>query len=182
MRPSWGGKSKKSKIETTLETHLGDLVAFAGRLRKDVAQFVPQQKRRIFWKTVFEGAPRDAFKAGNTREAFSMIKTMMHSVTPLNTGGDVSVIRSQNGLAGKLRLEDVAKLQEADRIYFQQGLHENILEMARRDAERQAYGGIEKRLPSLDMMEEDAQNNGLRVVVIAERELEMKPAKVHRLC
>ncbi len=161
------GRQIKSKIETTLETRLGDLVAYAGRMRKDVARFVPQAQRRSFWKTVFDGPPRDAFKSGNERRAFSMIKDMIfdqEQQTP--SQGRVSVIESEHGLAGKLRLEDVAKLQEADRIYFQRGLHENILEMARRDAEREAYDVSAVSGSVLDLMQEASDNTELRVVVL----------------
>lgn len=174
------GRQIKSKIETTLETQLGDLVAFAGRMRKDVAQFVPQSKRRAFWKTVFDGPPRDAFKAGNTREAFNLIKSMIQATdhSP-HSNGEVSIIQSDQGLAGKLRLEDVAKLQEADRIYFQQGLHENILEMARRDAERTAYCVKDQVSPPLKMVRADAENANLRIVIIAANERQHLSRSIH---
>lgn len=172
------GRQIKSKIETTLETHLGDLVAFAGRMRKDVAQFVPQAKRRAFWRTVFDGPPRDAFKAGNAREAFGLIQKMIHdSEHESGPNGQISVITSEHGLAGKLRLEDVAKLQEADRIYFQRGLHENILEMARRDAEREGYDCADRAWSAFETLHTTGEAADLRIVVLTSQPLQA----AHRL-
>jgi uroporphyrin-III C-methyltransferase/precorrin-2 dehydrogenase/sirohydrochlorin ferrochelatase len=134
------GRQIKSKIETMLESNLGDLVAFAGRMRGEVSQNIAQDKRRGFWNWVFNAMPRQEFRNGNTRRAFSLIQEVIdNKAAEFSVNGQVSFVQSEFGAPAQLQLGDVAKLQEADFIYFAEGIHENILELARRDAERQSY-------------------------------------------
>jgi len=134
------GRQTKSKIETVLEPDLGNLVAFAGRMRAQVAQRVKMENRRNFWNWVFNGSPRQEFKKGNARRAYKIIEQRIADFDQDNPlQGEFVHIHSENGDPEMLRLGDVAKLQEADVIFYQKGIHEDVLEMARRDAERHNY-------------------------------------------
>lgn len=131
------GRQIKSKVEMMLEPNLGDLVAFVGRMRGEVARNIPVTKRRAFWNWVFNSAPRQAFRMGNNRRSFAAIKDAIYAGGKhINGDCDFSVITSQNGAPDNLRLGEVARLQEADQIFFVKGLHEDIVELARRDALR----------------------------------------------
>jgi uroporphyrin-III C-methyltransferase/precorrin-2 dehydrogenase/sirohydrochlorin ferrochelatase len=166
------GRQIKSKIETFLEPNLGDLVAFAGRMRAEVSQNVAQDKRRGFWNWVFNGLPRQEFSKGNQRRAFSVIKGVIHSQAEnIKESGEISVISSSDGAPECLRLIDVAKLQEADLILFVKGKHESILELARRDAERVSYNDQSEIADLLSALDSDGRVVKQNVSIISDTDM-----------
>lgn len=161
------GRQIKSKIETMLETNLGDLVAFAGRMRGQVAQNIAQDKRRKFWNWVFNAQPRQEFRKGNSRQAFRTIQQVIDTnAAQINVNGEVSFVYSQMGAPEKLQLCDVAKLQEADFIYFVEGIHEDILELARRDAERVSYKNDQEMFAKLNspVFKRSVKNHNVSII------------------
>lgn len=134
------GRQTKTQIEIMLEPNLGSFAAFCGRMRQNVAQMVDQNQRRNFWRWVFADAPRKAFQAGKERDAMTLVKDQIqlhgNGITKKNQLDFIIANKPESDLT---TLRDVKKLQEADMIYYQRGLHEPILELARRDAERCGY-------------------------------------------
>ena len=59
----------KTKLEETLEPRLGDLAAFAGRMRMAAAARLAPRARRDLWRWVFNDSPRRMFTSGSEREA-----------------------------------------------------------------------------------------------------------------
>ncbi|MEM1362408.1 MAG: NAD(P)-dependent oxidoreductase [Pseudomonadota bacterium] len=133
------GRQLKTRIEEMLEPNLGDLARLAGRLRGAVAARVPREARRDFWRWVFSGAPRKAHARGSERDAARRIKAAINDggSPDYRSAGALSLIDGGAGQADLMTLRSVQRLQEADVIFYDADCAPGILELARRDAERQ---------------------------------------------
>lgn len=172
------GRQIKSRIETLLEPRLGTLVAFAGRMRPAVARTVPQSKRRGFWKRVFDGPVRREFAAGNERRALGMLKAQIAApgAAP-DAPGCLSTVVAPAPEPDLVTLRTLRQLQEADVIFYEAGLHDGILELARRDAERTAYRCDARSLPALARLIGNPLSEGKNVVVLSRRDLNLSAAR-----
>mgnify|MGYP001799511863 FL=1 len=131
----------KTKLEEPLEPRLGDLASLAGRLRHAAAARLAPRARRDLWRWVFNDAPRRVFARGAERDAAKMIKTAIETGEfGTNQEGCVSLVGGGPGANDLITLRGVQRLQEADVIYFDRLLEPEILELARRDAERVYVG------------------------------------------
>ncbi len=132
------GRQIKTRIEEILEPRLGELAAVCGQLRGAVARHVPQYYRREFWQWVFGGAPRQAFEQTHEHAAVAMInEAIMQGRAPdAEPDGQVTLIDVGLGDADLVSLRGVKRLQEADIIYYDEPCSGDLLELARRDAER----------------------------------------------
>jgi uroporphyrin-III C-methyltransferase / precorrin-2 dehydrogenase / sirohydrochlorin ferrochelatase len=128
----------KTRVEEMLEPRLGDLAALAGRLREEVAQRVALTRRRAFWGWVFSGEPRSLHARGAERDAARMIKQAIEGggATTEGPSGFVSLVGAGPGSRDLITLRGVQRLQEADVIYYDRLVDPDLLELARRDAER----------------------------------------------
>jgi uroporphyrin-III C-methyltransferase/precorrin-2 dehydrogenase/sirohydrochlorin ferrochelatase len=127
----------KTKLEETLEPRLGDLAACAGRMRTAAAARLAPRERRDLWRWVFNDAPRQLFASGAEREAVKVIKSAIETGDfGATKGGSVSIVGAGPGAKDLITLRGVQRLQEADVIYYDRLLDPEILELARRDAER----------------------------------------------
>ncbi len=134
----------KTKVEEVLPPTLGGLAAAAGRLRGAVAQRVARPKRRAFWRWVFAEAPRAAWVRGRERDAIETIKRAIAAGgAPEGSGaGAICLIGAGPGARDLLTLRAVARLQEADVIFYDRLVDPEVLELARRDAERVYVGKV----------------------------------------
>ena len=127
----------KTKLEETLEPRLGDLAALAGRLRNVASARLGPRMRRDLWRWVFNDSPRQLFTSGAEREAAKVIKTAIETGEfGTSQEGTVSLVGAGPGAKDLITLRGVQRLQEADVIYYDRLLDPEILELARRDAER----------------------------------------------
>ncbi|MDW4498915.1 siroheme synthase CysG [Sulfitobacter sp. D35] len=132
----------KTRVEEMLAPSLGGYAALAGRLRGAVAARLPREKRRAFWRWVFDGAPRAAWQRGAEREAARLLKEVIAGEAT-DTGtpqGCISLIGAGPGARDLLTLRAVERLQEADVIFYDRLVDPDVLELARRDAERVCVG------------------------------------------
>lgn len=127
----------KTKLEHMLEPRIGDLAALAGRLRHAAAARLAPRARRDLWRWVFNDSPRQLFVSGAERDAAKMIKTAIETGNfGATQGGSVSIVGAGPGSKDLITLRGVQRLQEADVIYYDRLLDPEILELARRDADR----------------------------------------------
>ncbi|WP_157982040.1 siroheme synthase [Oceanicella sp. SM1341] len=135
----------KTRLETMLEPEIGGLVALAGRLRETVAETVPPVGRRAFWEWVFEGPPRRLWQEGAEAEAEAAIRARAAEGGAGGSAALVSVI-ALPGEVDLLPLRAVQRLQSAGIVLHPPGRGAEVLELARRDAERAtlATGGTER--------------------------------------
>ncbi len=136
------GRSLKTRIETLLPPRIGGLAALAGRLRGAVAEQLPENTRRAFWAWVFNGAPTQLHRTGAEAEAAELIKSAIDTRrVPENAGeGHIALVGAVPGARDLLTLRAVERLQEADVIYYDRLVDPDVLELARRDAERVFVG------------------------------------------
>lgn len=132
----------RSRLETMLPQNLGGLAALGGRLRPAVARAIPRARRRAFWAWVFNGTPRDTWTQGAERDAAAAIKTAIAAggAPDQATGGRISLVGAGPGARDLLTLRAIQRMQEADVIFFDRLVDKEVLELARRDAERVFVG------------------------------------------
>jgi uroporphyrin-III C-methyltransferase/precorrin-2 dehydrogenase/sirohydrochlorin ferrochelatase len=127
----------KTRVEEVLEPRLGDLAEIAGRLRDQAARRLAPRERRDLWRWVFSGPVRRAHARGAEREAAQMIKDAINGGgTTLESKGSVAIVGAGPGAKDLMTLRGVQRLQEADVIFYDQNIAPEILDLARRDAER----------------------------------------------
>ena len=133
------GRQIKTAIEGMLEPRLGDLAALAGRMRDAVGRRFQGRERRDFWAWVFNGPVRAAHARGAEREAARKLKAAIASGN-LAQEGSVALVGAGPGSADLITLRGIKRLQEADIIYYDRLIDPELLELARRDAERVFVG------------------------------------------
>jgi uroporphyrin-III C-methyltransferase/precorrin-2 dehydrogenase/sirohydrochlorin ferrochelatase len=135
-------RALKTQIETMLPVNLGGLAALAGLLRSSVAAGVPRAARRTFWAWVFKGDPRAIWTRGSEREAARLIKAAIAAgkAPEADTTGSIALVGAGPGARDLLTLRAVERLQEADVIFYDRLVDEEVLELGRRDAERVFVG------------------------------------------
>ncbi|GFE66468.1 siroheme synthase CysG [Litoreibacter roseus] len=127
----------KTRMEQMLEPRLGDLAAVAGRLRSAAMARLAPRARRDLWRWVFNDAPRSAHGRGAEREAARLIKEAIQTGTfGTAAGGSVALVGAGPGGKDLITLRGVQRLQEADVIFYDRLVDPEVLELARRDAER----------------------------------------------
>jgi len=123
---------------------LGSFAALAGRLRPAVARHVPRPERRAFWAWAFKGTPWETHKRGAEREASKLLKQAIQAGgTPkADKTGSIALVGAGPGAKDLLTLRAVERLQEADVIFYDRLVDPQVLELARRDAERVFVGKV----------------------------------------
>ena len=138
------GRQIKTQIEQMLIPNLGGLAALAGRMRGAVAARVPHTGRRAFWRWVFAETPRDNWARGAERDAARLIKAAIATggAPDAATAGSIAYVGAGPGARDLLTLRAVQRLQEADVIFYDRLVDDEVLELARRDAERVFVGKV----------------------------------------
>ena len=134
----------KTKLEALLPRNLGGLAALAGNLRPRVAQKVARHRRRAFWAWVFKGDAAATWTRGAERDAARMIKgAIAEGGAPDRAkGGQIALVGAGPGARDLLTMRAVERLQEADVIFYDRLVDPEVLELARRDAERVFVGKV----------------------------------------
>jgi uroporphyrin-III C-methyltransferase/precorrin-2 dehydrogenase/sirohydrochlorin ferrochelatase len=128
-------------MEQMLEPRLGDLAAIAGRLRDRAAARLQPRERRDLWRWVFAGPVRQTHSEGREREAAKLIKTAIDTASfGVDQEGSVALVGAGPGAKDLITLRGVQRLQEADVIYYDRLIDPEVLDLARRDAERVYVG------------------------------------------
>ena len=131
----------KTRLEETLEPRLGDLAALAGRLRDLAASRLSPRARRDLWAWVFGGEVRRTHARGLEAHAARRIKQAIETgEIPTDCTAPVALVGAGPGSSDLITLRGVKRLQEADIIFYDRLIDPEILELARRDAERVYVG------------------------------------------
>lgn len=134
----------KTRLEEQLEPRLGDLAAIAGRMRDLAAQRLTPRRRRDLWRWVFSGPVRRTHAQGGERDAAQMIKDAIYGGGQISEQkGSLAIVSAGPGPIDLMTLRGVQRLQEADVIYYDDLVNPELLELARRDAERCLIGGTQ---------------------------------------
>ena len=132
----------REKLESFLPQRLGDLAKLAGKLRPAVkARLEHAGTRRRFWENFFDGSiaadvlsgREDAAGEGvEQRIGATLTKIAKQSQFP----GEVALVGAGPGDPGLLTLRALRALQNADVILYDRLVSAEVLDLARRDAER----------------------------------------------
>lgn len=126
----------RTAIEAMLEPRLGAFAALAGRLRGAVARQIAAPERRAFWAWAFSETPRRLHAAGCEQEAMQLLTRAISAGGRGATDGLISLVGAGPGARDLLTLRAVQRLQEADVIFYDRLVEPEVLDLARRDAER----------------------------------------------
>lgn len=126
----------RRKIEAWVPATYAQLASFAGAYRTLVKQSIPEDTpRRRFWENAIEGTIGELVMAGRETEAEQLLRQQLqdHSV---DLTGEVYLIGAGPGDPELMTFKAVRLLQKADVVLHDRLVAPDIIDMARRDAER----------------------------------------------
>jgi len=135
----------RERIEAILPGRIGELAKFMQRHRADVVAMrkrSPGFSARRFWERIFDGAIAATVLSGNMRDAeASFARALDAAASPVtNEPGVVHLVGVGPGDPDLLTLRALHVLQDADIVFHDELVTLDILDRARRDAERVLVG------------------------------------------
>jgi len=149
---STGGRSPtlarlvRSWVEARLPARLGDLATFIGERRELVKQRLPGiPARQRLWQRVISGAAAEAIFRGDDSAARERFDEVLQASSAGTAGtGLVALIGAGPGDPELLTLKALRLLQEADVVLYDNLVNPDVLDYARRDADK-IYVGKRRR-------------------------------------
>ena len=151
---STGGRSPilarlmKARLEALIPAGFGSLAGLLGRYRSQVKRLLPTPNaRKAFWENLLQSAFVDKAAQGRTDEAEGILKN--HLAQAESTGqpmptGEVYLIGAGPGDPDLMTFKGLRLLQQADVVLYDRLVAPEIVEMARREAERIYVGKKDK--------------------------------------
>ncbi len=132
----------RAALESLLPAGLGRLAEFAGSFRAAVkANFPTAVARRRFWDRFFDGPIAEAVLGGDGRGAReAMLKLVNRPGTDRRPAGGVTLVGAGPGDPDLLTFRALRSMQQADLVVYDRLVGAEILDYARRDAERVYVG------------------------------------------
>jgi uroporphyrin-III C-methyltransferase / precorrin-2 dehydrogenase / sirohydrochlorin ferrochelatase len=135
----------RERLESFLPQRLGTLARLAGKLRPTIkARIENPARRRKFWEDFFDGTVAADVLAGRSVDVEEIASTLR---TAEQGSGEVVLVGAGPGDPGLLTLRALRALQNADVILYDRLVSVEILDLARRDAERinvgKTAGGVQ---------------------------------------
>ena len=130
----------REKLEAMLPQHLGQVAAYAGKLRERVKkQFSTMGERRRFWEKMFMNDRLAQSLANQDRQAIEETTEQLLTA-PLDHRGEVVLVGAGPGDAGLLTLKGLQQIQQADIVVYDRLVSDDIMNLVRRDADRVFVG------------------------------------------
>ena len=130
----------REKLEAMLPQHLGQVAAYAGKLRERVKkQFSTMGERRRFWEKMFMNDRLAQSLANQDRQAIEGTTEQLLTA-PLDHRGEVVLVGAGPGDAGLLTLKGLQQIQQADVVVYDRLVSDDIMNLVRRDADRVFVG------------------------------------------
>jgi uroporphyrin-III C-methyltransferase/precorrin-2 dehydrogenase/sirohydrochlorin ferrochelatase len=127
----------RAKIESVVPPSYGRLAQLAEKYRSKVKQVIQQPaQRRIFWENLFQGRAAELVFTGKEEEAEHFLLESLAQADQNPTAGEVYLIGAGPGAADLLTFRALRLMQQADVIVYDRLVTSEILDLARRDAER----------------------------------------------
>jgi uroporphyrin-III C-methyltransferase / precorrin-2 dehydrogenase / sirohydrochlorin ferrochelatase len=134
----------RARIEALIPSAYGQLAALAESCRALVRQRLPDPAmRRTFWRQAFTGRIADLVFAGRPAAARQALRANLRAVAP--TAGHVALVGAGPGDPELLTLKALRLLQAADVIVTDRLVSADVLNLARRDADRIDVGKARNR-------------------------------------
>lgn len=132
----------REKLESFLPQRLGELAKLAGKLRPTVkAKLDDAGTRRRFWENFFDGSiASDVLSGREDAAGEGVLERIGNSLTRFakqsKFAGEVALVGAGPGDPGLLTLRALRALQNADVVLYDRLVSAEVLDLARRDAER----------------------------------------------
>lgn len=132
----------RERLETLLDHSLGALATLAARLRPRIRERFPQMaERRRFYEDLFAGPAARLLRQGRPEDALAAAQeALVKPSTAAALSGSVVLVGAGPGDPGLLTLRALRALNEADVILHDRLISAEVLELARRDADRIEVG------------------------------------------
>ena len=133
----------RESIEALLPARIGDLANFIGVFRKNIAARIPDMPlRRRFWERVIDGAIGKLVLSGRRTDAEAALQAIADPAAFAREGGTgfVTLVGAGPGDPDLLTVKALRALQDADIIFHDELVSKEVLDRARRDAERVSVG------------------------------------------
>jgi uroporphyrin-III C-methyltransferase / precorrin-2 dehydrogenase / sirohydrochlorin ferrochelatase len=131
----------RERIETELDESIGALAAFLARHRDRIrARWPDTAARRRAIDTLLRGPLQALLRGRRHIEAGRLLDGVLAGAATARDGGRVALVGAGPGDAGLLTLRALRLLNEADVILHDRLVSDDVLQLARRDAERIEVG------------------------------------------
>jgi uroporphyrin-III C-methyltransferase / precorrin-2 dehydrogenase / sirohydrochlorin ferrochelatase len=131
----------RERIEALLPARIGDLAALLRRFRPAVQARCNGRSLRRFWERVVDGPIAAAALGGRWHEAeIALARAVARSDAEAARSGTVFLVGAGPGDPDLLTLRALQALQSADVVFYDELVAPEILDRARRDAERICVG------------------------------------------
>ncbi|MGZ5049715.1 MAG: siroheme synthase CysG [Methylobacter sp.] len=159
----------RAKIESVVPPAYGRLAGLAEKFRDEVKQHIhnPAQ-RRIFWENILQGSIAELVFSGKDQQAEQQLEQALLSQQQQTNLGEVYLVGAGPGAPDLLTFRALRLMQQADVVVYDRLVSQEILDLARRDAEK-IYVGKQRHnhaLPqeSINTLLADLAKKGKRVV------------------
>ncbi|WP_455366605.1 siroheme synthase CysG [Kaarinaea lacus] len=163
----------RARLETMIPSAYGKLATLMEEFRDKVKQYVKDpDKRRHFWETVVQGPIAEMVFSGKEEAAREAMHTAIdEGERAMPDRGEVYLVGAGPGDPDLLTFRALRLLQQADVIVYDRLVSEDILELARRDADL-VYVGKERDKHTLP--QEDINEMLARIAKKGKRVLRLK--------
>ncbi|MBY4675458.1 siroheme synthase CysG [Marinobacterium arenosum] len=139
---SSGGKAPvlarllRAKLETLIPSGYSKLGELAGKFRQQVKErFSTINQRRKFWEDVLQGQVAEQVFAGRLEDANTLIEQKLERADPHHQLGEVYLVGAGPGDPELLTFKALRLMQQADVVFYDRLVSQEILELCRRDAD-----------------------------------------------
>jgi uroporphyrin-III C-methyltransferase/precorrin-2 dehydrogenase/sirohydrochlorin ferrochelatase len=148
----------RERIEALIPARIGELADLMGRFRERFARTRhSSQSLRRFWENVVDGPIGAAALSGRLRDAEAALsRAVEKSSEPQESSGIVHLVGAGPGDPDLLTLRALQVLQGADIVFYDELVTPEILDRARRDAER-IFVGKRRGQPGMAQQEINAR-------------------------
>ncbi|MDO9106000.1 MAG: siroheme synthase CysG [Methylovulum sp.] len=158
----------RAKIESVIPPAFGRLAQLAEKFRPAVKQHIKEPAlRRVFWENIFQGPIAELVFSGNEQQAEQQLTQRLDEQHAFTHTGEVYLIGAGPGAADLLTFRALRLMQQADVVVYDHLVSPEIIDLARRDAEKIYVGKQRKNhtLPqeSINILLADLAKAGKRV-------------------
>ena len=135
-------KRVRTSLEALMPQNMGPLSEIARDFRPRVYEVLEDgKKRRQFWEAALNGAPADLALDGKFEEAKLALEALLQDIaSPINAIGPVHIVGAGPGDPELLTLKAFRLIQNADIVFHDRLVSEEIMDLVRRDATRVSVG------------------------------------------
>lgn len=132
----------RAKLESELPARLGEVASLLGAFRTKLKQKLPSiGARRLFWEQVLDGPVLEKTLAGQAELAREQLEELVESAdTDELSKGEVFLVGAGPGDPDLLTFRALRLLQKADVVLYDRLVSKQVLNLARRDADKVYVG------------------------------------------